>query len=134
DYAGEPFERALTNVFRALNYVFLGKPDEALVESRKVELFLDELNRGMGRRSAYKDDAFARYLDALLYEDQGQPDDSRISMEAAGQAYQWYASDYHVPPPSFDLTGDRGSGELVFIHYNGVAPRKISKSFQVAWG
>jgi len=27
DYAGEPFERALLNVFRALNYVMLGEPE-----------------------------------------------------------------------------------------------------------
>ncbi|MDE2237747.1 MAG: hypothetical protein KGK30_07650, partial [Elusimicrobia bacterium] len=47
DYAARPYERALLNVFRALDYVFLGKPDEALVESRKVEQFLDELNRDL---------------------------------------------------------------------------------------
>lgn len=133
DYAGEPFERALTNVFRALNFVFLDKPDEALVESRKVEQFLDELNRNLGRKSAYKDDAFARYLDALLYADRGSRDDSRISMEAAEAAYQWYASDYHMPVPQFELSEDKRQGELVFLHYNGVAPRKISKSFQFAW-
>jgi uncharacterized protein len=133
DYAGEPFERALTNVFRALNYVFLGRPDEALVESRKVETFLDELNRRTGKKSVYKDDAFARYLDGLLYADQGKNDDARISMEAADAAYQWYASDYHVQPPKFDLDEGKGLGEVVFFHYNGTAPRKISKSFQFAW-
>ena len=134
DYAGEPFERALTNVFRALNYVFLGKPDEALVESRKVEMFLDELNRNAPKKPVYKDDVFARYLDSLLYADAGQSDDARISREAAEEAYRWYASDYRVPVPKFDLRKDASEGELVFIHYNGVAPRKVSKTFQVAWG
>src|SRR5205814_1481450 len=28
----------------------------------------------------------------------------------------------------------KNSGELVFIHYNGVAPRKVSKTWQIAWG
>lgn len=136
DYAGEPFERAMTNVYRALNYVFLGLPEEALVESRKVETFLEELGRKLEKKPVYKDDAFARYLDALLYEDAGKYDDARISREAAEAAYAWYASAYGTPAPRFDLPPDPGKdlGEVVFIHYNGVAPRKISKTFQVAWG
>lgn len=138
DYAGEPYERALLNVFRALNFVFMGKPEEALVESRKVERFLEELKDRLGSKRAYKDDAFARYLDHMLYEDMGKRDDARISMDAAREAYAWYASDYNTPEPSFDLgapaaTG-KALGELVFFHYNGVAPRKISKTFQVGWG
>ena len=137
DYAGEPFERALTNVYRALNYVFLGMPDEALVESRKVEIFLEELNSQLEQKSVYKDDAFARYLDALLYADAGQMDDARISMAKATQAYSWYSSSYGTPTPRFDWAPNDAQapqGELVFIHYNGVAPLKVSKSFQVAWG
>lgn len=136
DYAGEPFERALTNVFRALNYVFLGKPDEALVESRKVEAFLEELNSKLEKKSVYKDDAFARYLDALLYADAGKMDDARISMQKAQEAYSWYSTDYNTPFPKFDFPEDKKkrSGELVFLHYNGVSPRKVSKTWQIAWG
>lgn len=137
DYAGEPFERALVNVFRALNYVYMGNESEALVESRKVELFLDGLNRSIGRKDFYKDDAFARYLDSMLYADLGYADDARISLEAAQAAYRWYASDYGTPFPRFGEEGQPDppdDGELVFIHYNGVAPRKVSKTFQIAWG
>jgi uncharacterized protein len=135
DYAGEPFERALTNVFRALNYVFLGKPDEALVESRKVESFLERLNTKLENKNVYKDDAFARYLDSLLYADAGKNDDARISMDAATKAYSWYTSLYRTPTPQFDIAKTpEDHGELVFIHYNGVAPRKVSKTWQIAWG
>lgn len=136
DYAGEPFERVLTNVFRALNFVFLGKPEEAVVESRKAEEFLTRLNASVGKAGVYKDDAFARYLDALLYDDEGKRDDARISMEAANAAYAAYKADYGTPVPNFSLPEDtqRKSGELVFIHYNGVAPRKVSKTWQIAWG
>src|SRR6185312_3631370 len=135
DYAGEPFERALLNVYRAINYVLLNQPDEALVESRKVERFLTELSDKIGdRKGIYKDDAFARYLDALLYADEGKMDDARISLEASRAAYAEYAADYGTPVPRFDFPKDKKShGELVLIHYNGVAPRKISKTFQVAW-
>ncbi|MDD5302180.1 MAG: hypothetical protein PHS14_03650 [Elusimicrobia bacterium] len=134
DYAGEPFERALTHVCRALNYVFLGNNDEALVESRKVERFLTELGDKAGSRAVYKDDAFARYLDALLYADAGKKDDARISYQAAQAAYADYEKAYGTPLPRFEFVkGPKKRGEIVFIHYNGVAPRKITKTFQVAW-
>lgn len=136
DYAGEPFERVLLNVFRAMNYVLLGQPDEALVESRKIERFLTELNDKLGgKKGVYNDDAFARYLDALLYADEGKLDDARISLEASRAAYADYAVNYGTPEPRFVFPNVKTPhGELVFIHYNGVAPRKISKTFQVAWG
>ncbi|MCX5790211.1 MAG: hypothetical protein NTX64_17140 [Elusimicrobia bacterium] len=134
DYSGEVFERALTNIFRALNYTLLGQTDEALVEARKVEVLLDEINRHRGKKNVYKDDAFARYLDSLLYEDAGQSDDARISREAAEKAYQWYASKYGTSAPDFDgPKRGAGDGEVVFIHYAGVGPMKVSKTFQVAW-
>ena len=135
DYSGEVFERALTNVFRAMNYVFMGMPDEALVEARKVEVFLDEINRHRGGKNVYKDDAFARYLDSLLYEDAGKWDDARISRAAADKAYEWYASKYGTRAPDFSIPegAQATTGEVIFIHYNGVAPRKISKTIQIAW-
>ena len=80
----------------------MGRPEEALVESRKVERFLQELRDKLGTKRVYKDDAFARYLDSLLYEDMGKRDDARISLDAARAAYKWYASDYNTPEPAFD--------------------------------
>ncbi|MBI5240861.1 MAG: hypothetical protein HY926_10350 [Elusimicrobia bacterium] len=137
DYAGEPFERALTNVYRAFNWLFQDKLDEALVEVRKAGLFLEELNTMLEGKAKYKDDAFAQYISALLYADAGKMDDARISMERAMDAYGWYQSDYGVAPPKFDFPKPdkkEPRGELVFVHFNGVAPIKVSKTFQVAWG
>ncbi len=137
DYAGEPFERALTNVYRAFNWLLQGKIDEALVEARKAGIFLDELNRTLEGKAKYKDDAFAQYLSALLYADAGKLDDARISMEKAMAAYGWYQSSYGSPTPHFEFPKEDQKaphGELVFVHFNGVAPIKISKTFQVAWG
>jgi len=132
DYAGEPFERALTNVYRAFDWLFQGQIDEALVEARKVGLFLDELNRTLEGKATYKDDAFAQYLSALLYADAGRLDDARISMEAAMTAYGWYQSLYGSPTPHFEFPQEiqkTPHGELVFVHFNGVAPIKVSKTF-----
>jgi hypothetical protein len=136
DYAGERFERAFVNVYRALNYLFEGDRDDALVEIRKLSRLLQEYSDTAGAETSYKDDAFAQYLSGLLYEDGGQPDDARISFEAADRAYKNYSKAYAVGAPTFDAPALEGSqnGELVFIHGNGVSPRKEGRSFQVAWG
>jgi hypothetical protein len=134
DYAGEPYERALLNAIRAMNYVFLGAHDEALVESRKLERFLQELNDTTGGQGVYKDDAFARYLDALLFADAGMMDDARISLQASETAYRDYAAAYGLPAPHFDFPPrEKHRGELVFVHFNGVAPRKFTRTYQIAW-
>jgi hypothetical protein len=132
EYAGEKFERALAHVFHALNYVFLDQFDEALVEARRVESFLDEVNRTASAAQSYQDDAFVHYLCALLYEEAGKTDDARISFDAARKGYARYASQYGIPPPTFEFPAPLGRyGELVFLHYDGPAPRKIAKSNMV---
>ncbi len=134
EYAGERFERAMVNAYRALNYTFLGDREGALVEVRKLSRLLQEYADVYGsKKTAYKDDAFAQFLTSLLYEDDGRPDDARISRDKSRKAYEQYASAYGTPTPSLEPVGAKGGGELVFLHYNGVAPRKVSKSFSVAW-
>jgi len=134
EYAGEPYERALLSVFRALDYVFLGEHDEALVESRKLERFLQELNDTTGAKGVYKDDAFAHYVNALLFADAGMMDDARISLQASDATYRDYVGMFGMPTPHFDFgKREKNHGELVFIHFNGVAPHKISKTWQIAW-
>ena len=135
DYAGERFERAFVNVYRAFDYLFTGDRDNALVEIRKLSRLLQEYSDTAKASTSFKDDAFAQYLSGLLYEDGGQPDDARISFAAADRAYKNYASAYSFPTPSLDASPLSGTdGELVFIHANGVAPHKVSEYVQVAWG
>jgi hypothetical protein len=135
EYAGERFERALVNAYRALNYTFLNKREDALVEVRKLSRLLQEYSDVYGAKStAYKDDAFAQFLASLLYEDDGRPDDARIAREKSRKAYESWKKGYGTPVPSLEPVGERkGAGEVVFIHYNGVAPRKVSKTISVAW-
>jgi hypothetical protein len=58
-------------------------------------------------------------------------------MQKAMDAYGWYQSAYGSAKPHFEFPKEDKKtphGELVFVHFNGVAPMKVSKSFQVAWG
>lgn len=133
EYAGERYERVLLHVYRALNFLGLGEREGALVEIRKLSRLLQEY-RDTLPDTVYRDDAFAQYLSALLYADVGQRDDARIAMEAAQKAYASYEKHYGtLPPGDWDASVSNDAAELVFIHGNGVAPHKVSRTMQVAW-
>jgi hypothetical protein len=137
DYAGERFERSLVNVDLALGYLLQGDREGAMVEIRKLSRLLQEYADVYGaQKTSYKDDAFGEYLSGLLYSDEGQPDDARIAFQKAGALYHHASSVDGETEVAADLDAPSlgaNDGELVFIHANGVAPRKQSRSFQVAW-
>ena len=129
EYAGEKVERALAHAFHALNYSFLNRTDEALVEARRAEADLDEVRRTASPTQSYQDDAFVHYLCALIYDDARAADDARISFDAARKAYARYAVQYGISLPTFEFPSRlEQDGELVFLHYDGPAPRKIAQS------
>jgi uncharacterized protein len=102
-YEGEDFEKALVNVFLALNYAAQGEPDEALVEARKVDLKLRQLSKAYEGKNVYQDDAFIRYLMGALYESRGEINDAFISYRKAHEVYAVYQREYGTPAPSFLL-------------------------------
>lgn len=126
DWRGEDFERALTFVLRALNFVALDNRDEALVEAKRAELFLDDRAREAPRARTYRDDALARWLAARLYEDLGNVDDARVSQEAADRAYADYGRSYGVSAPA--RPAGEGAAEIAVVLLDGPAPRKVRRS------
>ncbi|MFA5162718.1 MAG: hypothetical protein WC421_10780 [Elusimicrobiales bacterium] len=133
EYAGEPHERALLNVFRSLNFICLGRLDDAAVEARKVAFYLDHLRQARGGKYNYRDDGFAQYLASLVFSETGKADDARICMANAMNAYAAYPAGFAMPAPQQAAPPGGGNGEIVFFHYNGMAPAKVSRTFQVAW-
>jgi len=161
-YYGEDFERALVNVFSALNYALLNKENDALVEARQVDQFLKTLQTNYGHKNVYKEDAFARYLMGMLYENQGQLNDAYISYYNALDAYSNSVKYYKFTAP-LELVSDcvrlgtklgfdddvkqvktkwsyseraipKDCGELVVLDYNGYAPEKVNTFFEIALG
>jgi hypothetical protein len=103
-YRGEDFERAMVNLFMALNYVGLGRWEDALVEARKVDNKLMVINSQYDEeeRNAYKEDGFIRFLMGALYEAEGEINDAFISYRKAEQIYRSdYLPNYGVRPPPF---------------------------------
>ena len=159
DYAGENFERTLIHLFSAMNYLQLEDSDSALVEIRQVGDYLRKLQTDTSNENVYQEDAFARYLSALVYEAGGELDAALVDYKKALDAYADYAADYAVARPSSlygnagrvagrlgswaanDLMGlgwdgrvreiPEGSGELVILHYNGLAPIKDQDRFTI---
>lgn len=102
-YEGEDFEKALVNVFLALDFARAGEDDEALVEARKADLKLRELSRKYDDKNRYREDAFIRYIAGVLYENGGEPNEAFISYKKAYDTYRVYEQVYSTPVPSFLL-------------------------------
>jgi hypothetical protein len=104
-FTGEDFERAMVNVFQALNFIALEKYDEALVEARNASFTLQALNDRypLDQRNAYADDAFVRFLMGILYEsspDRPQWNDAFLSYKKALEIYEGaFKQHYSVEAP-----------------------------------
>ncbi len=96
-YIGSDFERALLHVYAALNYLQLGLPDEARVEILQLDVLLNLQADGEGK--GYTEDAFARYLSGLVYEQLGEWSDAMIAYRRAYHDYRKYQEYFGVEPP-----------------------------------
>jgi len=146
-YRGDSYELIAVHYFRALNYWYLGLPEDALVECRKANLKLAQYAIHDGE-SSYKNDAFIHYITGLFYEATGEYNDAYVSYQHAKDAYEYYAEVYNITPPqslsedlervskilngtqlaSLDPTGfisPVGDGELVIFSEIGFVPRKV---------
>lgn len=90
-YRGEDFERVMVHYYMALNYLMVGEPEEALVECRRLNTVLQELNNRYEHKNVYKTDAFVLYLSGLIYEALGEVNDALIDYR---KAYDTYVADY----------------------------------------
>ena len=101
-YAGENFQRVGIHVLGLLNYALLGLKDEALVEAKKAEQRLKQTQDAVGGgKVAYSEDALARYLSALLYEEAGGQErwDAYLDYKHSLRALEAYHRDYGQPLP-----------------------------------
>ncbi|HUU39769.1 MAG TPA: hypothetical protein VMW42_02395 [Desulfatiglandales bacterium] len=105
-YGGEDFERAMVNLFMGLNYVGMGRWEDALVEARKVDNTLSIINSQYeeDKKNVYKEDGFIRFLMGTLYEVDDAVNDAFISYRKAEEIYEnQYFPNYGVSPPTFLL-------------------------------
>lgn len=153
-YTGEDHEKVLIHYYKALNYLQMNKPAEALVEAKRINIKLNALNdRYENRKNRYKDDAFAHLLMGIAYEMDGDVNDAFIAYRNAYEAYKSiYSTEFGVNAPeqlkqdllrTAYLNGFRQEleqyerefgvdyqyqpkkgGELIFFWHNGLGPVK----------
>ena len=88
----EDFEVIMINVYKALNYLLMDNMEDALVEARKINIRLQQLNaKYPDHKNRYQRDAFAHLLMGLIYDAAGDANNAFIAYR---NAYETYESDY----------------------------------------
>jgi hypothetical protein len=153
-YTGEDHEKVLLHYYKALNYLQLNQPQKALVECRRLNAKLNELNdKYENKKNQYKTDAFAHNLMGIAYEMDGDVNNAFIAFRNAYNAYKdSYSTHFGVAAPEqlkkdlmrtaylngfieellmyereFGVKYDllvKSDGELIFFWHNGLGPVK----------
>ena len=91
-YKPEDFESVMLHYYTALNYIKLNNYEDALVECRRVNIRLQELNdKYKDHKNKYQRDAFAHNLMGMVYE---ADNDYNNAFIAYRNAYEAYKEDY----------------------------------------
>jgi len=151
-YAGEDYEDIYLNAFKALNYLALGRNDDAFVEVRRIDnkLKLLETKYSMVARkmnqaeeahesfvpgkSHFQESALGRYLGMMLYRQDLKWDDVRIDREKIDQAWKLQPNIYTFPKPNFSPMIQRiraPKARLNVIAFSGQAPDKKAGTFYI---
>jgi len=149
DYKGEDFEKILINTYLSMNYALMGDYENSLVEARRVNQKLYQMvNEGQRK---YKQNAFARYLSALIYEADKDYNDAYVDYKNTWKlvpdypglgkdlwrcAWQLRMPDemdrwdevYHLTEEDHEqakLLGPHSKkGEIIVLYENGISPIK----------
>jgi hypothetical protein len=136
-YRARPYEMAMIPYFRALNYVYLGQREAALVEARKASLLLAryvdatlagiEDETGRSALEAVRADAFMLYFAGMLYDWDGELNDAFIAYRNAATTYQRSAGRLDVAIPAslgrdLERTGRRLGFGVELDHLRTVCP------------
>lgn len=91
-YKPEDFEVIMINFYKALNYLQMNNMEDALVEVRKINIRLQQLNdKYPDHKNRYQQDAFAQLLMGLIYDAAGDANNAFIAYR---NAYNTYQRDY----------------------------------------
>lgn len=106
-YKGEDFEKVTIHYYKALNFFQLGDPNAALVEARRINIKLNELNdRYKKNKNKYAKDAFSQILQGILYEATGDINNAFIAYRNALEIYEQNDGVYFEVPVPVQLIKD----------------------------
>lgn len=87
-YKGEDFEKFMIHYYKALNYVYLNKTEDAVVEARRISLQSQQQgDKFNDKDSRYSKDAFSLMLQGLIYERDRDVNNAFIAYRNAAEVY-----------------------------------------------
>jgi uncharacterized protein len=90
-YRGEDHEHLMPLYYKALNFLKLGKYDEALVECRRLNIRLQQLSDKYKSPNRFQRDAFIHNLMGIIYQTSGDWNNAFIAYR---NAFEIYEEDY----------------------------------------
>ena len=101
-YKPEEFEKVLIHYYKSLNYIYLSNYEDALVEAKRINLKLQQLDdKYKVDKNRYSKDAFAHILMGLIYEATSDIGNAFIAYRNALEIYQTNGDVYmNVPLPN----------------------------------
>lgn len=87
-YHAENFEEVMLHYFQMMNFLSLGNRESALVEVRRMNMVLNEMNDNSGRANKYADDAFGHLMMGLIYESASDFNNAFIAYRNAYNTYE----------------------------------------------
>ncbi len=163
-YLGEDYEQFMVHFYKALNYINLGKMEDAVVEARRINLSNNKLNSKYNNsKNKYSNDAFALNLQGMIYEAAGDINNAFIAYRNSAEIYgntknlyygvsipeqlqndvartgamMGFTADTYSFNTIFNLNSiikDSIKSELILFIEEGNAPIKIEKNFFLTSG
>jgi uncharacterized protein len=150
-YKGEDFEKFMVHYYKSMNYLGLGKTEDAMVEARRISLRnYAQQDKAGGNTNRYSDDALALILQGIIYEQSGDMNNAFVSYRNAADVFlknkgEWYgvslpaqlkqdvlrtaAANGFTEDLTYQPSATAPGGELVLFWENGLAPVKQEQSF-----
>ncbi|MGY4385917.1 hypothetical protein ACVWYN_002965 [Pedobacter sp. UYP24] len=98
-YKGEDFEKFMIHYYKALNYLYLNKTEDAIVEAIRISLQSQEQDdKFNNKEKRYSKDAFSLMLQGLIYESANDLNNAFIAYRNAAEVYlnakdsTWYGT------------------------------------------
>ena len=152
-YRGEDHEHLMLLYFKAINYLKMNKPEEALVECRRLNIRLNQLSDKYISEEKFDRDAFVHNLMGIIYQSTGDYNNAFIAYRNALEIYEndyrdlfsmsaplqlkkdlmntaWWTGfieefrEYQDRFNMQDYVPEKPEAELVFFWHNGLSPVK----------
>lgn len=152
-YRGEDHEHLMLLYFKAINFLKMKKPEQALVECRRLNIRLNQLSDKYQSERKYRQDAFIHNLMGIIYQSTGDFNNAFIAYRNALDIYErdyqdlfsllvpdqlkrdllntaWWTGfrdefrEYRGKLGMQDYIPEKPVAELVFFWHNGLSPVK----------